>query len=182
MSKYVSEHPGGECIGFYKVPPRSKHNCALAALLWGPGTSLIIYPACVYLCWTRLCGGGGREKEGRQNPASLHVRSPQLQRDCWLCVTVCSRVRVYVWETEMAAIQPTWVMVWHTQTHTHKTFNCQKKKSLSRAPLCLMCSTLILPFRDICCCVNYTPPGALINTHTNMHTHQHTHKHTMYTI
>ena len=40
-----------------------------------------------------------------------------------------------------------------------------------------MCSTLILPFGDICCWVNYTPPGALINTHTNMCMHQDTQIH-----
>lgn len=74
----------------------------------------------------------------------------------------------------MAAIQLCQHELWSDlHRHTHKTFNCQKK-SLSRAPLCLMCSTLILPFGDICCCVNYTPPGALINTHTNMCTRTNT--------
>lgn len=157
------------------------------------GTSLIIYPACVYLCWTRLCGGGGRERKAdRILPACMWGarKSRGTAGFVWACVHVYVRVCVCVWETEVAAIQLCQHELWSDlHRHTHKTFNCQrrrkkkKKKSLSRAPLCLMCSTLILPFGDICCCVNYTPPGALINTHTNTCTHQHIRKHkqTMYT-
>lgn len=89
MSKYVSEHPGDDCIGFYKVAPeRSQHNAALAALLRGPWYFSNNLPSmCLSLLdqvvWRRQSG-----REGRQNPASLHVWSPQIQRDCWLCVSV----------------------------------------------------------------------------------------------
>lgn len=143
------------------------------------GTALIIYPACVYLCWTRLCGGGGRK--GRQTEfcqaACEKPTNPEGLLALCECVFVSVCVRVSVRESERHGsgsntVMPTWVMVGLTQTHTHKTFNCQKK-SLSRALLCLMYSTLILPFGDICCCVNYTPPGALINTHANACTHRH---------
>lgn len=116
------------------------------------------------------------EKGCRQNPASLRKKSPQIQRDSWLCVRACSCV--YLSERrrwQQYSYANTSYGLTYTDAHTHKTFNFQKKKeSISRAPLCLMCSTLILPFGDICYCVNYTPPGALINTHTNMYTHQNT--------
>lgn len=184
VSKYVSEHPGGDCIGFYKVPPRLEHNGALAALLWGPWYFSNNLPSmCLSLLdqvvWRRWSG-----KEGRQNPASLHVRSPHIQRDCWLCVSMFMCVCVCVsqrqkWQQYSYANMNYGLT--YTDTDTHTKHLIAKKKSLSQAPLCLMCSTLILPFGDICCCVNYTPPGALINTHTNMCTHQHKHKHTMYT-
>lgn len=164
VSKYVLEHPGVTASDSTRYQ-REGAQWHKAALLWALGTPLIIYPACVYLCWSRLCGGGGWEKGSRQNPARRSVRSSQIQRD-WLrlhvvCVYVC------VSETRVAAV--------HSCQHelgsdldTH-TKHLIAKKGLSRAPLCLMCSTLILPFGDICCCVNYTPPGALIITHTNIH-------------
>lgn len=151
------------------------------------GTALIIYPACVYLCWTRLCGGGGREtKAGRILPGCMWEArgsrgTPGFVRTC-LCV--CARACAHVSERQKWQQYSYANMSYGlTYTDTHTKHLIAKKKSLSRAPLCLMCSTLILPFGDICCCVNYTPPGALINTHTNMCTHQHTnkHKHTMYT-
>lgn len=89
VSKYVSEHPGEDCIGFYKVRPRSEHNAALAALLQGPWYFSNNLPSmCLSMLdqvvWRRQSG-----KEGRQNPASLHVWSPQIRRDCCLCVSVC---------------------------------------------------------------------------------------------
>lgn len=89
VSKYVSEHPGDDCIGFYKVPPHSEYNAALAALLQGPWYLSNNLPSmCLSLLdqavWRRQSG-----KEGRQNPASLHVWSPQIRRDCRLCVSVC---------------------------------------------------------------------------------------------
>lgn len=119
--------------------------------------------------WRRR-SGKGRQTESCQ-PACEEPANPEgllALCDCVLtCMCVCLRDRNGSNTANMS------YGLTHIRTHTdtHKTFNCQKKKSLSRAPLCLMCSTLILPFRDVCCCVNYTPPGALINTHTNMHTH-----------
>jgi len=35
-------------------------------------------------------------EDGRQNPASLYVRSLQILRDCWLCLGVCVCVCVFV--------------------------------------------------------------------------------------
>lgn len=93
------------------------------------GTSLIIYPACVYLCWTRLCGGG-RQTESCQ-PACEEPANPEgllaLSGRVFSCVFVC----VCVWETEVAAIQLYKHELWsdlHRHRHTHKTFNCQKKE------------------------------------------------------
>lgn len=182
VSMYVSEHPVDDCIGFYKVPPRSEHNAALAALLRGPWYFSNNLPSmCLSLLdqavWRRQLG-----KEDRQNPSSLHVWSSQIRRDCWLsvsvCLCVCSSER-QKWQLYSYANMSYGLT--HTRTHTKHLI--AKKKSLSRAPLCLICSPLILPFGDNRCCVNYTAPGALINTHTNMCTHQHIHKHkqTMYT-
>lgn len=142
------------------------------------GTSLIIYPACVYLCWTRLCGGGGRERKAdRILPACMWGahKSRGTAGFVWACVCASERQK---WQRYSYANMSYGLT--YTDTHT-KHLIAKKKKSISRAPLCLMCSTLILPFGDICCCVNYTPPGALINTHTNTCTRQHTHKQTMYT-
>lgn len=141
------------------------------------GTSLIIYPACVYLCWTMLCGGKG--KADTFLPVCMWGACRSTGTAGFVLTFVC--VCVWIGGTEVAAIQLCQHELWsdlHTETHTHahNTFNCQqkKKRSVSRAPLCLMCSTLILPFGDICCCVNYTPPGVLINTHamtcTSLHT------------
>lgn len=94
------------------------------------GTSLIIYPACVYLCWTRLCGGGGRERKAdRILPGCMWGarKSRGTAGFVWACVRVC----VCLWDRSGSnTVMPTWVMVWLTQTQTHKTFNCQKKKSL----------------------------------------------------
>lgn len=126
-----------------------------------------------------------REKEGRQNPACLQVKSPQIQRDSWLCASVCSCVYLSERQRRLQYSNTnTSYGLTYTDTHRHTHAHTytkhliakvkSKKKSISRAPLCLMCSTLILPFGDICCCVNYTPPGALINTHTNTYTHQDT--------
>lgn len=120
------------------------------------------------------------EREGRQNPASLHVWSPQIWRDCWLCGNVCFyRAYVYVcvfgrqkWQQYSYANMSYGLI--YTDTYTKDLID---KKSLSWAALCLMCSMLILPFGDICCCVNYTLAGVLINTHADACTHQHAHKH-----
>lgn len=183
MSKYVSEHPGGDCIGFYKVPPRWEHNGALAALLWGPWYFSNNLPSMCLSLLDQVVWRRRSEEEGKKESCQAACEEPAnpegllaLSGRVFLCVCM---------KTQVAAEQLYKHELWSDlHRHTHKTFNCQKKKSLSRAPLCLMCSTLILPFGDICCCVNYTPPGALINTHTNMRIHQHTHKHkhTMYTI
>lgn len=142
------------------------------------GTALIIYPACVYLCWTRLCGGGGRERKAdRILPDCMWEarKSRGTLGFVWLCVCVSS-LCVCMWVRACMSERQEWQQysyanmsygLTYTDTHTKHLIAKKKKKSLSRAPLCLMCSTLILPFGDICCCVNYTPPGALINTHTN---------------
>lgn len=58
-----------------------------------PDTPLIIYLACVYLCWTRLSEGGSREGENRRNPASPRACSPKLRRDRRLCGDACSCLR-----------------------------------------------------------------------------------------
>lgn len=137
VSKYVSENPGGDCIGFYKVPPSLEHNGALAALLQGPWYFSNNLPSmCLsvldQVVWRRRAG-----KEGRQNPARLHVRSPQIQRDCWLCVFVCVCVCVCVcacmcfWETEVAAIQLCQHELWsdlHRHRDTHTKHLIAKKK------------------------------------------------------
>lgn len=112
------------------------------------GTPLIIYPACVYLCWTRLCGGGGREKKADRFLPACMWGAPQIQRDCWLCVSMCEPVFMracvcmHVGETEVAAIQLCQHELWsdlhrHRHRHTHKTFNCQKKKKVSPGLHCV---------------------------------------------
>lgn len=180
VSKHASRNPEGGCVGFYKAAPCLEQNSALAARLWGPWYFSNNLPS---MCLSVLDHVVWREGKGRHIPASLHVRSLQIHRDGWLCPHICVCVCVN-WRDRSGSntVMSTWVMVWlthrNTHTHAHNTFNCQqkkkKKRSVSRAPLCLMCSTLILPFGDICCCVNYTPPGVLINTHamtcTSLHT------------
>lgn len=58
--------------------------------LWLPGcgapdTPLIIYLACVYLCWTRLSEGGSREGRADAILPAPRACSPKLRRDRRLC-------------------------------------------------------------------------------------------------
>lgn len=57
-----------------------------------PGTLLIIYLACVYLCWTRLSERGSQGgKADTILPARVHG-ARKIQRDCRHCGDVRSRV------------------------------------------------------------------------------------------
>lgn len=127
MSKYVSEHPGEDCIGFYKARLHLEHNAALAVLLQALGTSLIIYPACVYLCWTRLCGGGSRKgKADRILPACMcgARKSGGTAGFVETCISMSVCICVRVWETEMATIQLCQHELWSDlHRHIHKRFN-----------------------------------------------------------
>lgn len=122
----------------------------------------------------------GRERQTHScQSACEEPADPQgrLALSSHLCVCVCE-LEGQKWQ-QYSYVNMSYGLT-YTQKHTHMhtthliASRKKKKRSVSRAPLCLMCSTLILPFGDICCCVNYTPPGVLINTHamtcTSLHT------------
>ena len=123
VSKYVSEHPGGlpasDSTRYHHVWSTMVHWLLCCGAL---GTSLIIYPACVYLCWTRLCGGGGRERKAdRILPACMWGarKSRGAAGFVWACVHVFVCVCVCLRDRSSSnTVMPTWVMVWLTETHT----------------------------------------------------------------
>lgn len=123
VSQYVFEHPGDGCVTFYKTWPRFRRTMALRLLSCrAPGTQLIIYLACVYLCWTRLSGGGSRERKadtilpasvrGAQNPEG----PPALLGRALLFTDA------HVRETEVAAMQQCQQGLW-SDLHTNTRFN-----------------------------------------------------------
>lgn len=123
VSQYVFEHPGDGCVTFYKTWPRFRRTMALRLLSCrAPGTQLIIYLACVYLCWTRLSGGGSRERKadtilpasvrGAQNPEG----PPALLGRAFLFTDA------HVRETEVAAMQQCQQGLW-SDLHTNTRFN-----------------------------------------------------------
>lgn len=69
-----------------------------------PGTLLIIYLACVYLCWTRLSGGGSQKEKQIQfcQPACVEPANPEGLPALWRCAFLCTGA--HVWETEVATM------------------------------------------------------------------------------
>lgn len=98
------------------------------------GTSLIIYPACVYLCWTRLCGGGGRERKAdRILPACMWGarKSRGTAGFVFACVRVCARASErQKWQQYSYANMSYGLTYTDTDTHTKHLIAKKKKKSL----------------------------------------------------
>lgn len=71
MSKYVTENKGGRVGEFYKVPSRSKHGGAPAALLWNPWFFSNNLPS---MCLSLLESNGKQTKSCQ--PASEEPTNP----------------------------------------------------------------------------------------------------------
>lgn len=95
-----------------------RSTMALRLLCCGaPGTSLIIYLACVYLCWTRLSGGGSREGEADTIlPAGVRG-APKIRRDRRHCGDVRSCLRARARLRDRGGNDANGVTVWLTHQH-----------------------------------------------------------------
>lgn len=160
-------------LGVTSLPPtmynriRSKMvHWLLGCELWGSWYFSNNLPSMCLSLLDQGCVAEAARKESRQIPASKQVRSPQIQKSRGSVDIVCECERGREVKDVGIAVTPTWLMSSCTYTCTkHLIAPLQKRKKASEAQFCLIHLALISPFGDNCLCVNYIPPGALINTH-----------------